>query len=84
MFDNILSETICHFFFCAFSNNIMAKNWSDLDTISIANWIFGIDLRKKYFLLFFTDFKLLMFHKNIVKISEVELVQTLLPNYLPY
>ena len=41
------------------------------------------------FLLFFTDFELLILHNNIVKISEilnrwVELVVSLHPNYLPY
>ena len=43
---------------------------------------------RKYFLLFFDEFELLMFHNNIVKISEkieqVELVENLAPSYLPY
>ena len=42
--------------------------------ISKVNWILRIFYEKifiYFFLLFFTDFKLLMFHKNIVKISEI-------------
>ena len=43
---------------------------------------------RKYFLLFFVEFELLMFNNNIVKISEkneqVELVESLALNYLPY
>ena len=42
--------------------------------ISIVNWVFwkkkNIYIRK-YFLPFFTDFKLLMFRHNIVKILEI-------------
>ena len=41
----------------------------------------------KYFLLFFTDFKLLMFCNNIVKVLEIlnKLnIENLHPNYLPY
>ena len=37
--------------------------------ISIVKGFFGIFLRK-YFSLFFAEFELLMFHNNIVKISE--------------
>ena len=43
---------------------------------------------RKYFLLFFAEFKLLMFYNNIVKISEkfnqAQRVENLPPNYLPY
>ena len=45
-------------------------------------------LSKKIFLLFFAEFKLLMFHNNILKISEkiekAELVENLRGSYLPY
>ena len=68
------------------------------NAISIVNWIFGLIIyififlfiyflyiKKNMFLLFFADFKLLMFHNNIVKISEnseqVELDENLHPNY---
>ena len=41
-----------------------------------------------FFLIFFAEFKLLMFHNNIVKISEnieqAELVENMPPSYLPY
>ena len=43
---------------------------------------------RKYFLLFFAEFKLLVFHNNVVKISEkieqAELVENPPPSYLPY
>ena len=35
--------------------------------ISIVNWIFGKFFHKKYFLHFFNNFKLLIFHNNIGK-----------------
>ena len=38
--------------------------------ISIVKWFFWNFCRRKYFLLFFAEFELLMFHNNIVKISE--------------
>ena len=38
--------------------------------ISIVKWLFGVFVLENNFLLFFTEFKLLMFHNNIVKISE--------------
>ena len=38
--------------------------------ISIVKWFFRSFCLRKYFLLFFAEFKLLMFHNNIVKISE--------------
>ena len=48
-------------------------------------WNFSLS---KYFFLFFTEFELLMFQNNIVKISEkieqVELVENMPPSYLPY
>ena len=48
--------------------------------ISMVNWIFGNHLFNRcYSFLFFTDFKLLMFHNNIVKIfrnfEQVKLVE---------
>ena len=43
---------------------------------------------RKYVLLFFAEFELLMFHNNIVKIvvkiKQVKLVEKLPPSYLPY
>ena len=64
------------------------------NAISIVNWtlLFFLFLNRKlfsFFLLFFSDFKLLMFHNNIVKIPEIlnktELVE-ILPqvHILPY
>ena len=38
--------------------------------ISIAKWFFWNFCLSKYFLLFFAEFELLMYHNNIVKISE--------------
>ena len=38
--------------------------------ISIVKWFFFYFCLRKYFLLFLTEFELLMFHSNIVKISE--------------
>ena len=50
--------------------------------------IFGDFCLRKYFLLFFAEFALLMFYNNIVKISEkieqVVFVENLAPSYLPY
>ena len=46
-----------------------AKNWSDLCSFYSKVILSSFCLRK-YFLLFFAEFKLLMFHNNIVKISE--------------
>ena len=46
-----------------------AKNWSDLCNFysKVIFWSFCL---RKYFLLFFAEFKLLMFHNKIVKISD--------------
>ena len=61
------------------------KSWSDLCNF-YSNVIFCFS--KYFFLLFFADFELLMFHNNIVKISEkieqAELVENLPSSYLPY
>ena len=58
------------------------------NAISIVKWLFFKLLSKKYFLLFFAEFELNMFHNNIVNISEkneqAELVENLPPSYLPY
>ena len=97
---HIVSEIICLFCFCVLFSNIypkikfMAKTWSDL--CSFYNKVmcfFNISVRK-YFLLFFAEFELLMSHNNIVKISEnwenfrkfehAELVESLPSSYLPY
>ena len=47
----------------------MTKNWSDLCNFysKVIFWNFCL---RKYFLAFFAEFELLMFHNNIVKISE--------------
>ena len=80
MIDHILSETICIFSFCVLFSNIYpklkvtAKNWSDL-------FFFNFWLRK-YFLCFFAEFELVMFHNNIVKFSEQLIEQNLLKIYL--
>ena len=64
-----------------------AKNWPDLCNVYSKVMVLNFSLRK-YFVLFFAEFKLLMFHNNIVKISEkneqAELVENLPPSYLPY
>ena len=39
--------------------------------ISARNWIFRIFILVNLFLLFFMDFKLLMFRNKVVKISEI-------------
>ena len=75
LIDHIQSETICLFCFSVLLSNIYskikftAKNWSDLCNFysKVIFWSFCL---RKYFLLFFAEFKLLMFHNNIVKLSE--------------
>ena len=75
LIDHILSETICLFCFCVLFSNIYtkikftAKSWSD-PCIFYSKLIFWNFCLRKYFLLFFAEFELLMFHNNIVKISE--------------
>ena len=90
--DYILSETICLFYFCVLLPNIYtkikftAKSCPDLCNvyIKVIFWKFCV---RKYFLLSFAEFELLMFHNNIVKMSEkidqVKLVENLAPSYLP-
>ena len=88
MSENILSETICRFCFCAmFSNiyrklNFMAKIGSDL--CNFYSKLEFLDLFFIYiyvlFLLFCTDFKLMMFYYNIVKISRILNKKNLLKN----
>ena len=48
--------------------------------ISIVKWFFEIFCLSKYFLLFNAEFELLMFHNNIVKISQKLNKQNLLKN----
>ena len=75
LIDYILSETICLFGFCVLFSNMypkikfIAKSWSDLCIFYniVIFWNFCL---RKYFLFFFAEFELLMFHNNIVKISE--------------
>ena len=93
LIDYILSETICLFCFCVLFSNMypkikfIAKNWSDLCNFfsKVIFWNFCLN---KYFLLFFAEFELLMFHNNIVKISrkieQAELAENQSPSYLPY
>ena len=47
----------------------MAKNWSDPCNF-YSKTIFWKFCLRKYFLISFAEFELLMFHNNIVKISE--------------
>ena len=47
----------------------MAKSWSDLCNFYSKVIFWNVCLRK-YFLIFFAEFELLMFYNNIVKISE--------------
>ena len=65
----------------------IAKNWSDLCSFYSKMIFWNFSLRK-YFLLFFAEFELLMVHNNIVKISEKlnkeNLLKLCLPSYLPY
>ena len=75
LIDHILSETICLFCFCVLFSNIYTKikftdkSWSD-PCIFYSIVIFWNFCLRKYFLLFFAEFELLMFHNNTVKISE--------------
>ena len=79
LIDYILSETICLFHFNVLFSNIYpkikfaAKNRSDLCIFysKVIFWIFWIFRLRKYFLLSYVEFKLLMFHNNIVKILEI-------------
>ena len=79
--DHILTGTICLFCFCVLFSNVYpkirftAKNVSDLCnfyTLCSKENFWGECLSKKifFFLHFFAQFELLMFHNNIVKISE--------------
>ena len=75
LIDHVFSETVCLFYFYALFSNICCKinfygqKMELMYVTSIVNQIFGI-FYQTYFLLFCTVFKLLMFHNNIVKISE--------------
>ena len=75
LIDYIVSETICLFCFCVLFSNMypkikfIAKTWSDLCNF-YSKVIFLNFCLSKYFLLFFAEFELLMFHNNTVKISE--------------
>ena len=75
LIDRILSETFCLFYFRVLFSNInpkikfKAKIWFDLYNFFSKVIFFNFCLRK-YFLLFFAEFELLMFHNTIVKISE--------------
>ena len=65
----------------------MAKSWSDLCNFYSKVIFWNVCLRK-YFLIFFAEFELLMFYNDIVKISEKlnkwDWLKILAPSYLPY
>ena len=66
-----------------------AKHWSDLcNFYTKVIFVEFISERIFFFLIFFAEFKSLMFHNNIVKISEkneqAELVENVPPSSLPY
>ena len=99
LIDHIRSEIIYLFCFCVLFSNIyskkfMAIHWSDLCNFYSEVFFFFFFCSfcsfclRKYFLLFFAEFKYLMFHNNIVKISETlnkrNLLKTCLQSYLPY
>ena len=75
LIDHIQSITIYLFCFGVLLSNIYSKikftpkNWSDLCNF-YSKVIFCSFCPRKYFLIFFAEFKLLMFHNIIVKISE--------------
>ena len=48
----------------------MAKNLSDLFNFCSKSDVLGIFCLRKHFLLFLAEFESLMFHTNIVKITE--------------
>ena len=62
LIDNILSETICLFYFCVLFSNIylkikfIAKNIGLACAISIVKIIFGYFIKENIFLLFFAGF----------------------------
>ena len=75
LIDHILSETFCLFCFCVLFSNMypkikfITKNWSHLCNFysKVIFWKFYL---RKYFLFFLAEFKSLVFHNNVVKISE--------------
>ena len=73
--DHIISETIYIFCFCVLFSNIYpkikfkVKSWSDLCNFYSKVILLNFCLRK-FFLVFFAEFELWMFHNNIVKFSE--------------
>ena len=75
LIDHILLETICPLCFCVLFSNIYtkikvtAKSRSDLCNF-YSKVIFLNFCLRKYFLLFFAEFELLIFYNNNVKISE--------------
>ena len=75
LIDHILSETVCLSCFCVLFSNIYtkikftAKSSSNLCNFYSKVIVWNFCLRK-YFLLFFAESELLMFHNNVVNISE--------------
>ena len=68
LIDHILSETICLFCFRVLFSNIYTK--IKLMANFYSKVIFLNLCLREYFFLFYAEFELLMFHNNIVKISE--------------
>ena len=66
--DHILSETICLFCSCVFFSNMFPKIKFTANFYSKV--IFFIFCLRKYLLLYFAEFQLLMCHNSIVNISE--------------
>ena len=61
----------------------IAKNWSDLCNFYSKVFQFWNFCLRKYCLLFFAEFKYLIFHNRIVKISEKIISKTRLYNFDP-
>ena len=66
----ILSGTICLFYFCAlfqiFTVKLILRRNMGLTLCNFYSQLDFFLINKDYFVLFFTDFKLLMFHNNIL------------------
>ena len=65
----VFSVSVFYFQICTLKLNLSPEIGLTY-AISIVKWFFGNFCLNKYCLLFFAEFELLMFHNNIVKISE--------------
>ena len=65
----VFSVSVFCFQICTLKLNLLPKIGLAYSS-SVVKWFFLNFLLRKYFLLFFAEFELLMFHNNIVKISE--------------